>query len=106
MKKTVFTLMFLFSIFAGFSQTNEEINNFKENNSSLLNELNIENDKLNEITALMIKYNERKQSLEANNANNQFIEKNMLGFENRIKLILNSEQIKKYNRLKNKFEFN
>ena len=54
----------------------------------------------------MIKYNERKQSLEANNANNQFIEKNMLGFEHRIKLILNSEQIKKYNRLKNKFEFN
>ena len=77
MKKTVFTLIFLFSIFTGFSQTNEEINNFKENNNNLLNELNVENDQLNDIIALTLKYNERKQSLESNGADSKFIQKNM-----------------------------
>ena len=107
MKKTVFTVLFLFSIFTGFSQTNEEINKFKENNNDLLNELSIEkNSKLNEVITLMIKYNERKQLLKANNANNQFIEKSLLVLEHRLELILSSEQIKKYNRLRNKLEFN
>lgn len=106
MKKTVFTVLFLFSIFTGFSQTNEEINKFKENNNDLLNELSIENSKLNEVITLMIKYNERKQLLKANNANNQFIEKSLLVLEHRLEFILSSEQIKKYNRLRNKLEFN
>lgn len=54
----------------------------------------------------MIKYNKRKQLLKANNANNQSIEKNLLVLEHRIELILSSEQIKKYNILRNKLEFN
>ena len=106
MKKTVFTLIFLFSIFTGFSQTNEDINNFKENNNNLLNELNVENDQLNDIIALTLKYNERKQSLESNGADSKFIQKNMKGFEIRLKSILNNEQFRKYNGLKDKFEFN